>query len=325
MIIVDYKMDYKNINLLPRKCIVNSRSECDTSIVINNRKFRNPIIPANMSCVINEDIAVKLASNGYFYIMHRFDIDIISFCKNMRDLGLFISISVGVNQDTIDMLNELYHIHSIIPDFITIDIAHGHSIKMEETIKFIRSTLGSIPFIIAGNVCTERGLRDLESWGANAVKIGIGPGSACTTYMTTGFGSRGIQPRCLNECYNAKRKTDTIIIADGGIQEPGDIAKSLVLGADMVMIGGMFSALIDSPGTIIEDSDGNNYKEFWGSASAFQSGKKDRIEGTKKRMLLKDKTFIEEMDYLNQCLQSAISYAGGNDISVLKSVDYIFH
>jgi GMP reductase len=139
------------------------------------------------------------------------------------------------------------------PDYITIDIAHGHSIKMETMIKWIKLSLPSA-FIIAGNVSTAEAVKDLEAWGAHAIKVGIGPGSACTTYTATGFGSRNAQASVIEECSRAS--SYALIIADGGIKEPGDIAKALVIGADMVMIGGMFSALTDTPGSTVRGEDG---------------------------------------------------------------------
>jgi hypothetical protein len=145
---------------------------------------------------------------------------------------------------------------------------------------------------------------------------------ACTTYHTTGFGSRGCQLWMVGSLSEAKTKSETLIIADGGIREPGDIAKCMALGADLVMVGGMMSGLKDSPGTIV-NLDGKDYKEYWGSASAFQSGKNNRIEGVKKLLPLKDKTMLEQMKYVEECLQSAISYGGGNKLEDLKSVDYI--
>jgi GMP reductase len=112
-------------------------------------------------------------------------------------------------------------------------------------------------------------------------------------------------------------------MADGGIKEPGDIAKCLVLGADVVMVGGMFSGLTDSPGEVVRGYDGKLYKEFWGSASAFQSGKKNRIEGTKKLIPYKEHTLVEELVYIKECLQSAISYGGGTSLECFKDVKYI--
>jgi len=279
-----------------------------------------PVVPANMECVINEDLAIKLASSGYFYVMHRFSsINPVEFASKMSILGLPISISLGVNEPDYNLVLELKR-KNLFPDYLTIDIAHGHSIKMEMMVKYVRNIFPET-FIIAGNVSTATATVDLEDWGADAIKVGIGPGSACTTYTATGFGSRNVQASVINECANARKK-GTKIIADGGIKEPGDIAKSLVLGADMVMIGGMFSALTDSPGSTVRDAEGKLYKEFWGSASAFQSGKVSRIEGTKNLLPLKNRSILEEMTYLQECLQSAISYGGVDSITMLKHVEY---
>jgi GMP reductase len=314
--------DFEHINLVPRKCIVESRKECDTSIQIGKYTFKVPVIPANMECVINEELAEKLAKNGYFYIMHRFDIDVVQFVRSMKEKKLYASISIGVNDDAYELLN-IFRKEDLIPEFITIDIAHGHAIKMETMLQWIRS----IPefkdvFVIAGNVGTASAVRDLEAWGANAIKIGIGPGAACTTYHSTGFGTRGIHLSAVHECAKAKVKPETMIIADGGIKEAGDIAKAIVLEADMVMVGGMFSGMKDSPGNIIEIN-GKLYKEYWGSASSFQSGKANRIEGIKKTIPMNDRTILDQMVYIEECLQSAISYGGCKKIGDIHIVDYI--
>jgi len=320
--------DFKDVNLIPRKCIVDSRSECDTSIFFDlpdkicPRKFKLPVVPANMQCVIDETVAENLAKNGYFYIMHRFEVDNVKFIRSMQSKGLYSSISIGVNDDTYELLNVLRK-EGLIPDYITIDIAHGHSIKMETMLKWIRGCEEfNQTFIIAGNVSTCDAVRDLEKWGANAIKIGIACGSACHTYQNTGFGSRGLQAFVLGGCSKATIKPDTKIIADGGIKEPGDIAKAIVLGADMVMIGGMFSGLKDSPGPTVEVN-GKTYKEFWGSASAHQSGKKNRIEGVRNLIPLQDKNMLSQMIFLEESLQSSISYGGGKDLLDIRNVDLI--
>lgn len=143
--------------------------------------------------------------------------------------------------------------------------------------------------------------------------------SACTTYPTTGFGSRNIQASVVHECSLVTKK---YIVADGGIQTPADISKSIVLGASVCMIGGMLSSFTDSPGRTIE-KDGIKYKEFYGSASANQSNKTKRIEGTVKLNPMKNSTMLEYVDYLSECLQSSISYAGGTKLSDLHSVKWI--
>ena len=309
--------DFENMNLIPRKCIVDSRSECDTSIRFGPHRFKVPVVPANMECVINEEIAERLAAAGYFYVLHRFGVDAMGFAKRMRDKGLIVSISVGVKAEDARLLAQLSEAN-LMPDYVTIDIAHGHAVRMEAMIQCLK-ILPKQPFIIAGNVSTAAAVRDLEAWGADAIKVGIGPGSACTTYVATGFGSRGIQASVVQETCAAARRA--VIVADGGIQEPGDIAKAVALGAKMVMIGGMFSGLVDSPGAIVVVGD-RRFKEFWGSASAAQ-GKTNRIEGTKKLIPLKDRTYLEEMTYITECLQSAISYAGGNDLRTLSGLQFL--
>lgn len=311
--------DYQDMNLIPKFCIVNSRSECDTSVKFGPRKFHLPVVPANMECVINDDIAIKLAQYGLFYIHHRFDVDAVAFIRKMKAEGLFSSISLGVSSEAYDMISYL-NIQQLIPDYITIDIAHGHSMQMKNILTYIKQRLPST-FVIAGNVSTPEATKDLESWGADCIKVGIGPGSACTTYNATGFGSRGAQASIVEQCANAREFPATRIIADGGITHHGDIAKSLVLGAHMVMIGGLFSSLTDSPGAVV-NMDGQLFKEFWGSASSFQSNKKNRIEGTKKLLPMKPHSILDEMNTIKESLQSAISYGGGATISCFESVKY---
>lgn len=142
--------------------------------------------------------------------------------------------------------------------------------------------------------------------------------SVCTTKLVTGFGSYNKQASVIAECAN---NADVPIIADGGIRHPGDIAKALVMGASMVMIGGMLGGFLDSPGSIIEHQH-IKYKEFYGSASEHQSNKKNFIEGKHSLIELKDMYLITYLEYLKECLQSAISYAGGNDISSFLEVDF---
>ena len=311
------KFDFEQVNLVPRKCVVDSRSECNTSVKLGNFTFKMPIVPANMECVIDENTAIRLAEGGYFYIMHRFKVNPVIFTSQMKTLGLVASISLGVNEDSYQIVDELKSI-GIEPDFITLDIAHGHSIKMEKMIKYIKENLPTT-FIIAGNISSGDAVRELEEWGADAIKVGIGPGSACTTWPSTGFGSRNCQASTIYNCSLVATKP---IIADGGIKVPGDIAKSLVLGATMVMVGGMLSGFKDSPGHLV-NVDGKNKKEFWGSASQFQSGKSNRIEGTKLLIDYKDRSILDEMKYLEECIQSSISYGGGTDLSCFNQVKWI--
>lgn len=310
--------DYDDINLIPNKCVINSRSECDTSKKIGKKKFKLPIVPANMEAVIDENLALKLALNDYFYIMHRFNVNATQFISNMKNVGAFASISIGVSDSDFEFIDSVRKNNDLQPEYITIDIAHGHAIRMEKMLKKIKDS-GLKSFIIAGNVSSTEACSDLEEWGADGIKVGIGPGSACTTWNSTGFGSRNMQAYFVKEC---ALHSKALIIADGGIKHHGDISKSLVMGADVVMIGGMLAGFMDSPGEIVEHN-GKRFKEFWGSASEFQSNKKNRIEGKKYLVELKNEVVLQEYQKITESLQSAISYAGGKDLTDFMTVEYV--
>ncbi len=143
--------------------------------------------------------------------------------------------------------------------------------------------------------------------------------SACSTWPNTGFGSRNCQASTI---WNCSISTSKPIVADGGIRVPGDIAKCMVLGASMVMIGGLLSGFEDSPGDLVSTSNGI-FKEFWGSASQFQSGKSNRIEGEKLLIKYKEHSIFKELKHLEECLQSSISYGGGNNLDCLTTVTWI--
>src|SRR5262249_10645597 len=159
--------------LLPRKCRVDSRSECDPSVELGGRRFKLPVVPSNMKTVIDESIARMLAGNGYFYVMHRFDLDSVTFAKTMREAGLYVSISRGVKPTDYAVIDALAAT-GIGADYVTIDIAHGHADSVHRAIDHIRQKLPQA-FVIAGNVGTPEAVIDLENWGADATKVGVGP------------------------------------------------------------------------------------------------------------------------------------------------------
>ncbi|MGM0896440.1 MAG: GMP reductase [Bacillota bacterium] len=309
--------DYEDIQLVPAKAVVNSRSECDTSIEFGGRTFKLPVVPANMQTIVDEKIAKFLAENNYFYIMHRFEPEKrLAFAKDMQDQGLYASISVGVKPEEYDFVQELVDA-GVTPEYITIDVAHGHSNSVIDMIGHIKKSLPE-SFVIAGNVGTPEAVRELENAGADATKVGIGPGKVCITKIKTGFGTGGWQLAALRLCAKAASKP---IIADGGIRTHGDIAKSVRFGASMVMIGSLFAGHEESPGQTVEQ-DGKLLKEYFGSASEFQKGEKKNVEGKKMYVEFKGSmkdTLIE----MEQDLQSAISYAGGNHLLSIRQVDYV--
>jgi GMP reductase len=269
-----------------------------------------------MKTVVDEQICVWMAQNGYFYVMHRFDLDNVEFVKSMTAKGLYSSISLGVKQADYDTVDR-FVAEGLSPDYITIDIAHGHADSVKNMITCLKAKLPK-SFVIAGNVGTPEAVIDLETWGADATKVGIGPGKVCITKLKTGFGTGGWQLSALKWCARVATKP---IIADGGIRDHGDIAKSVRFGASMVMIGSLFAGHEESPGKTVE-VDGKLFKEYYGSASDFNKGEYKHVEGKRILEPIKGKlanTLIE----MEQDVQSSISYSGGTKLMDIRKVNYV--
>lgn len=309
--------DYEDIQLIPNKNIIKSRSEADTSVKFGPKTFKIPIVPANMETVIDDDLAVWLAQNGYFYIMHRFQPEKREgFIKMMHSKDLYASISVGIKPEEYEFIDKLVADNEK-PEYITIDVAHGHSDYVIQMIHYIKEQLPD-SFLIAGNLGTPEAVREIENAGADATKIGVGPGKACITKLKTGFGTGGWQLAALRLCSKAARKP---MIADGGIRYNGDIAKSVRFGASMVMIGSLFAGHEETPGNLIS-IDGKKYKQYWGSASERQKGSYRNVEG--RQMLVPYRGHISDtLNEMQQDLQSSISYAGGRKLNDITKVDYV--
>lgn len=304
-------LNYDDVYLIPKYSELETRKLADTSIQLGKFKFKLPVVPSNMKTVIHEEWCKWLSDNGYFYMMHRFDEITVPFVKKANEENFkVVSISTGVNEDSFDELSTI-HQNGWRLDYITIDVAHGHHIKVKRRIDQIRKLFPSV-FIIAGNVTTPEGVRYLEDAGADATRIGIGPGKACTTKFQTGFHVPMFT--ALVECAKFANKP---MFGDGGINHYGDISKALVAGADWVMAGSMFAACDDSPALVV-----NGRKVYYGSASAYNKGHDNHIEGTILD-LEPHKSLEERLREMTQALQSSISYAGGKDLSCFNQTEYI--
>jgi GMP reductase len=306
---------YDQIHLIPRKCIVNSRgSECHIRLKFGPCVFNHPAIAANMKSVVNEDTCIFLAKHHWFYIMHRFKIDNVKFIKKMKKLNLFTSISVGVNRDSYIELQKLKAL-KLYPDFCTIDIAHGWAPKAEKMIKYIKDNFPKT-FVIAGNVCTQDAVTELDHWGADSIKVGIAGGKVCITKNKTGF--HRPMASTVMDCVQGTNKP---IIADGGVSEHGDIAKAIACGAWMVMCGSLFAGYDQSAGEVIDIND-KLFKEYYGSASAKNKGARVHVEG--KKILIDYKGDMELLlTELEEDLKSSVSYAGGKSINALHDVKIV--
>ena len=327
---------YKDIVLQPAYSEIRSRSSLDASVKFLGKTFESAAIPANMKCTINFKKARELSEAGYFYVLHRFyDYDeILNWMIENKDMKT-ISISIGVNKKDRDLIDKIVE-RAVSVDFITIDVAHGHHVLVKEMITYINNKLKVN--IIAGNVGTYQAAKDLYDWGADAVKIGLSMGKSCTTYNCTGVGT----PMFSAVSSIAKKKFSKYVvhkqgglsgeykdisipvIADGQIREVGDVCKALVAGANMVMIGSEFAKCEDSPADIIGGpAVGNvNKKVFFGSASSTNKGHEGYVEGQTVYMDMRNETYVQYFNRINQGVQSCMSYAGTNNINDLSDMDY---
>ena len=303
---------YDDICLTPRYSDLNSRDEADTSVKFLGRKFSIPVVPANMIDVISLENARQLSKDGYFYIMHRFG----NATQEAIDSDLnssLLSISIGVKDEDRKFIGNLV----LTPSFITIDTAHAHHKNVSDMLRYLHTAFDPSyeerPKFIAGNVATADGYRFLCDSGADAVKVGIGGGSICTTRYKTGFHV----PTAYSvwECRQDDRY-EVPIIADGGAKHFGDIAKALVLGADMVMSGRWFAECIDSPAKIEHGK-----KIYRGSTSYEAKGHNNHVEGQTIE-IERACTYKERLEEIRQALSSAISYGGGRDLSCFNSVKW---
>lgn len=304
---------FSEICLIPNKTIVPSRKDCNPTIKFGKHTFNTPIIPANMKSVVNDNTCQYLAERGWFYINHRFGVDIPKFLERMDNLDLIKSISVGVNEDSYNILTEI-NADGLHPDYITLDIANGYSNKGEAMIKYIKDTFDA--FLIVGNCCTSEAVTNLEDWGADAIKVGISNGNVCTTYNATGFGRP--QFSTILDCVSVAKVP---IISDGGCSEIGDFDKAFVAGATMVMAGSLFAGFDESAGEIIEINK-KKYKQYFGSASYNNKLHRGNVEG---KCILVDykgkmEPFLEDVE---DGIRSGISYAGGNDLTAFNNVKWV--
>jgi GMP reductase len=234
----------------------------------------------------------------------------------MKAKGVFASISLGVKQPDYDTVKQLLA-EGLVPEFVTIDIAHGHAESVRKMIGHLKEKMPQT-FVIAGNVATPEAVIDLENWGADATKVGVGPGKVCITKLKTGFGTGGWQLSAHKWCARVATKP---IIADGGIRSHGDIAKSIRFGATMVMIGSLFAGHEESPGHTVE-VDGELFKEYYGSASDFNKGEYKHVEGKRILEPIKGK-LADTLREMQEDVQSSISYAGGTKLMDIRKVNYV--
>ncbi|AHI05829.1 inosine-5-monophosphate dehydrogenase [Bdellovibrio bacteriovorus W] len=253
-------LTFDDVLLMPMRSDIRSRREPKLTTRLTKKiTIEMPIISANMDTVTEYDMAFAMSQLGGVGILHRFisaEEQAIQ-ARRLQENGVkIISASVGVGEEFKARAKTLIDAGV---NLITIDIAHGHSIQMMETLKWLKDSYPNVE-IIAGNMATPDAAQDLIEAGADAIKVGIGPGSMCTTRVITGCGVPQLTAIAL--CAEVAAAHGVPVIADGGIRTSGDMVKAYAAGADVVMLGSMLSGTIETPGEIK-----NGRKQYRGMAS----------------------------------------------------------
>ena len=264
----DLKLDYSDVLFRPKRSTLSSRKDVNLKrtykFKYSNSEWSGiPIMAANMDGVGELGVAEKMSEFDMITCLTKqHDIKKLNQYKKIKSIYKNIALSVGIKKEDFDILDKLLKEFNFIK-FICIDVANGYS---ERFSKFIKSVREKYPTktIIAGNVVTADMTQELILSGADIVKVGIGPGSVCTTRTQTGVGYP--QLSAVIECADAAHGLGAHIIADGGCTCPGDVAKGFGAGADFIMLGGMLAGHDEGKGKVVK-SNGNKYIEFYGSSS----------------------------------------------------------
>lgn len=312
-------LTFNDVCLVPRYNNIGSRTEPNIGSWLTRKiKVGMPLVPANMDTVVGSKLASIVVRNGGVPIFHRFT-DFETQKKWVEELDGRIILSCGVNK--FDSISKLLDVG---PLGICIDVAHGHSQRMVELIGTIKDHYPDVE-IIAGNVCTARAYHDLVNAGADAVKVGIGPGAACTTRLVTGFGVP--QFTAIRDCAEEADHFRVPIIADGGIKSSKDVALALAAGASTVMIGKLFALTEESAAekrVCIVGIEGQKFAKYRGQASEdFQT---EFYGGLKEKTVAEGTDFWapvsgsaqDLIDNLLGGLRSAMTYGGARSIKELQ-------
>lgn len=317
---VDYSrgLSYDDVLLVPKASGVDSRENVKLNTFLTDEiELDNPLLSAPMDTVTEEEMAVALGKSGGFGTIHRF-MGIEEQAEQVMEAkraDVKVGAAIGINEDYIQRANRCV---SAGADALMIDVAHGHMNKSVQAVEEISQVYPDIP-LVAGNVATRQGVRDLAKAGANTIKVGVGPGSHCTTRKVTGVGVP--QFTAIQTCAQEGREQGVRVIADGGIRTSGDAVKALMAGATTVMMGSFFMGTDESPGEVQKMDNGRKVKLTRGMASedaaderTDKEGEVQAEEGVVKTTEYKGsvKPLIDEF---NAGIRSGLSYCGEHTIT----------
>ncbi|MFH8080901.1 MAG: IMP dehydrogenase [Candidatus Aenigmatarchaeota archaeon] len=307
-----HALSFDDVLLVPKKSHLSSRSEVDLSTELTRQiKLNTPLVSAAMDTVTEDKMACAMALHGGLGIIHRFQtiesqvaqvrkVKEFQFDKKQYPLAntdkkgrLLVGAAIGVKNNFIERAEKLLMADC---DVIVIDVAHGHMQKVIDATKELKNNFDDINLVV-GNVATYEGAKDLVEAGADCIKIGIGPGSTCTTRIVTGFGIPIFTS--ILQCARLKEEYEITLMADGGMKNSGDIVKALAAGASTIMSGFLFAGVDETPGEIIEIN-GKKYKKYKGMYS---------LDSNKKLLMLENKQVCEEK-IVTEGVEAFVEYKG---------------
>ena len=284
MLTIKESLTFDDVTLVPQYSAVLPHETITKTELNKNLKLDIPLISSAMDTITESKMALAIAKSGGIGIIHKnlSPKKQAKEVKNVKKNNMLVGAAVGTTEKDIE---RIYKLLESKVDLIVVDTAHGHTKKVSAIIKKINK-ISKNCIICAGNIATGKAAKFLADSGADIVKVGIGPGSICTTRLVTGIGVP--QLSAVLDVKNALKNYKTKIISDGGIKFSGDISKALAAGADAVMIGSLFSGTIESPGRIFKYK-GKFYKNFrgMGSVGAMSVGSADRYFQKKSKNISK--------------------------------------
>lgn len=307
-------LTYDDVLLLPDASeVVPSEVETKTQLT-RNISLNVPLVSSAMDTVTESQMAIAMAKAGGIGIIHR-NLSIeeqVTHAKLVKGAGLLVGAAVGVGDDGFARAEAL--IDAGI-DVVVVDTAHGHHRAVLDAIERIKKKY-SEQEVIGGNVATRAGAQALINAGADAVKVGVGPGSICTTRVVAGVGVP--QVTAIMEAAKACKKSDVPLIADGGLQYSGDIAKAIVSGADSVMLGSLLAGCDESPGELIE-IDGKKYKSYRGMGSLGAMQSRGEKKSYSKDRYMQDDVLAEDK-LVPEGIEGKVAYRGSVETVVHQLV-----
>jgi IMP dehydrogenase len=313
-------LSYGDVLLVPQRSPVDSRSNVSlTTNLTPNLELDAPILSAPMDTVTETDAAIVLAEMGGLGTIHRF-MGIEEQAEQVRSVkatGGQVGAAVGINEEFIDRTEATLDSGA---DCIMVDVAHGHMERCLDAVSEIKSEFPDAE-LVAGNVVTSEAVLDLYSAGADGVKVGVGPGSHCTTRKVAGAGVP--QLTAVDDCSERAEELGIPIVADGGIRTSGDAVKALMAGADTVMMGSFFAGTEEAPGETVT-VDGRAFKRSRGMASTAANANRtdkdltpDADEGIEGLTAYKG-PLADETETFLAGIRSGLSYCGGHDIDAAR-------